>query len=174
LYKNKNIIFIKLISYLIPFIQYYSNMPLVICSSNRVVPFTNNNNNIVEYRYNDNFYNTNGSNISVVHYQPGIHSPKLNSTFRNNYTSTRDFNERAIYLVKRNNRWILAGRVICANRMTNDNNEIVYVLNILNDNRVLATNKRDSLAMLNLRYQGGRGSNNNIMHGVFTANLINN
>ena len=149
-------------------------MPTVICSSNRVVPFTDNNNNIIEYRYNDNFYNTNGSNISVVHYQPGIHSPKLNSTFTNNYTSTRDFNERAIYLVKRNNRWILAGRVICANRMTNDNNEIVYVLNILNENRVLATNKRDSLAMLNLRYQGGRGTNNNIMHGVFFANLINN
>ena len=58
--------------------------------------------------------------------------------------------------------------------MTNDNNEIVYVLNILNDNRVLTTNKKDSLAMLNLRYQGGRGSNNNIMHGVFFANLINN
>ena len=80
----------------------------------------------------------------MVHYQPGIHSPKLNSTFTNNYTSTRDFNE------------------------------IVYVLNILNENRVLATNKRDSLAMLNLRYQGGRGTNNNIMHGVFFANLINN
>jgi len=149
-------------------------MPLVICSSNRVVPFTNNSNNIIKYEYNDTLYKTNGNNISVIHYYPGIHGNKLTSTFTNTYTSTRDFNERAIYLTKKNNRWILAGRVICANRMTNDNNEIIYVLNILNENRVLTTNKKDSLAMLNLRYQGGQGSNNNIMHGVFFANLINN